>query len=127
MDAVFQTLKMLRRVMLRSVLPILALVLASGHAECAQAQSFDGFLVALRADALAQGITPATFDAAFAGVTPDARVIAAMQRQPEYGKPFGAYVESMVSPSRIAIGIRKSVPWADTLQAVEKKFGVDAK
>jgi len=40
-------------------------------------------------------------------VTPDARVLGAMQHAPEYGKPFGAYVESIVSPSRVAIGTRK--------------------
>lgn len=47
-----------------------------------------------------------------------------MQRAPEYGKPFGAYVESMVSPSRISVGMRKSAQWADTLRAVEKNYGV---
>ena len=41
------------------------------------------------------------------GVTPDNRVIAATKRQPEYGKPVGAYINDMVSQSRITRGISK--------------------
>jgi membrane-bound lytic murein transglycosylase B len=48
-----------------------------------------------------------------------------MRRQPEYGKPFGAYLASLVSPARIEAGLRKSAQWATTLRAVEEKFGVD--
>jgi membrane-bound lytic murein transglycosylase B len=107
-------------------LPALALVVACGLASSQPAESFDAFLAALWPDARAEGITRATFDAAFAGVTPDSRVIAAMQRQPEYGQPFGAYVQSMVAPSRIVVGLRKLAQWSDTLQAVQRQFGVDS-
>ncbi len=107
------------------VLPVLALALVTAEARGEAPQSFAAFLTALWPDAEAEGITRATFDAAFAGLTPDGRVIAATQRQPEYGEPFGAYIESMVSPSRIAVGLRKSRQWASTLRAVEKKFGVE--
>ena len=102
------------------------LALPSGLAVAQSAPSFDGFLAALWKDAAAQGISRATFDAAFAGVTPDPRVLGAMARQPEYGEPFGAYVAGMVSANRIAVGLRKSTQWAAILQAVEKKFGVAA-
>jgi len=111
--------------MLRRALLILALVLASAHAKSETGNSFNAFLEALWPDAAAQGITRATFDAALAGLTPDPGVIAAMRRAPEYGKPFGAYLASMVSPSRIAIGLRKSAQWAVALRAVQDKFGVD--
>ena len=106
-------------------LPAFVLVMASVAAHDAVAESFDAFIAALWTDAQAQGITRANFDLALAGVTPDARVIGAMQHQPEYGKPFGAYVGSMVSTSRVAIGQRKAAQWSDTLQAVLQKFGVD--
>ena len=106
-------------------LPLLALVLVSGHASGQAAEPYAKFLTALWADAQAQGITRPTFDAAFAGVTPDQRVMAAMRRQPEYGKPFGAYVDSMVSPGRLAIGQRKIARFADTLRTVEQKYGVE--
>lgn len=106
-------------------LPILALLLACGSALSASSASFGGFLTALRADAANNGITGATFDAAFAGVTPDPAVMAAMRAEPEYGKPMKAYLASLVSPTRIAAGQRKSVQWADTLRSVENRFGVD--
>src|SRR5580700_9816367 len=97
--------------LLRRVLPMVALVLAIGQASGQTGETFDAFLSGLWKDAAAQGISRATFDLAFAGVTPDARVLGAMQHAPEYGKPFGAYVESIVSPSRVALGLRKSALW----------------
>ena len=87
--------------------------------------SFDTFLQELWPDAQARGISRATFDNAFAGLTPDARVIAATQKQPEYGKPVGAYVNSIASNARIATGKQRAAQWADTLTAVEQKFAVD--
>jgi membrane-bound lytic murein transglycosylase B len=114
------------KTVLRSALPIAALALVTGHAAGAQGEPFDAFTAALWKDAQSKGITRATFDAGLAGVTPDARVIGAMQRQPEYGKPFGAYVDAMVSASRLATAMRKSAQWSDTLRAVERKFGVPA-
>ena len=99
-------------------------MLANGRAVAQPADSFAAFLAALWPQAAAQGISRNTFDTAFAGLTPDARVLGAMQHAPEYGKPFGAYVESIASPSRIGIAMRKSAQWADTLRAVEKKYGV---
>jgi membrane-bound lytic murein transglycosylase B len=86
---------------------------------------FPAFLEALWPDAQAKGVTQATFDLAFAGVTPDPRVMALTQRQPEYGRPAGAYIASLASKSRSDQGSRKASEWAATLDAVEAKFGVD--
>ncbi len=72
----------------------------------------------------AQGISRATFDLAFRGITPDSRVAALTKRQPEYGKPFGEYVASMATPSRIENGARKSTLWSATFAQVEQEFGV---
>jgi lytic murein transglycosylase len=87
--------------------------------------SFNAFLEALWPEAAHKRITRATFDAAFAGLTPDPNVLAAMRREPEYGKPMGAYLGGLVSPARIGMGQRKSAQWADTLCAVQDKYGVD--
>ena len=86
---------------------------------------FDAFLKELWPDARAQGIKRATFDLAFAGVSPDPRVIALTHRQPEFIKPVGAYVGSFASRANIATGQRKAAQWAKVLDAMEKKFGVD--
>jgi membrane-bound lytic murein transglycosylase B len=110
----------------RSAFLVLALSLANVPAKCETGNSVAAFLAGLRPDAARQGITPATFDAAFAGLASDPNVLGAMRHAPEYGKPFGPYLASLASPSRIAVGLRKSTQWAATLQAVEQKFGVDA-
>jgi lytic murein transglycosylase len=91
----------------------------------AQEQSFAAFVKELWPDAQAKGITRETFDVALRGVTPDPRVIAATKRQPEYGKPVGAYVNDIVSRGRIANGLRKEKEWAKVFDAVEKKYGVE--
>jgi membrane-bound lytic murein transglycosylase B len=120
MPELFETLTTTRR----RLWPIAALLFAAGGATRAHAESFDAFVSTLWPDAQAQGITRATFDAALAGVTPDMRVLGAMQHAPEYGKPFGAYIDSMVSASRLGAGSRKFVQWGDTVQAIEKRFGI---
>ena len=91
----------------------------------AQEPSFAAFEGALWPDAQAKGVTRATFDLALKGVTPNPRVIAATKRQPEYGKPVGAYVNDIASRGRIANGQRKEKEWAKSFDAVEKKFGVE--
>jgi lytic murein transglycosylase len=104
------------------------ILLASASAALAQDnsdESFTAFLAELWRDANRKGITRATFDAAFVGLSPDSRVIALTKRQPEYGRPFGDYVASMVSNLRITNGKRQAAQWQKTLAAVEKTFGVD--
>jgi lytic murein transglycosylase len=91
----------------------------------AQQQSFAAFVQELWVDAQAKGVTRATFDLALRGVTPDARVIAATKRQPEYGKPFGAYVNSVVSASRLTRGKQLAQRWSKTFATVEKQFAVE--
>ena len=88
-------------------------------------RSFAAFVNDLWPDAQAKGITRATFDTAMAGVTPNPKVIAATKRQPEYGKPVGAYINDIVSAGRIKRGDAKAREWAKTLDMVEKKFGVE--
>ena len=117
----------------RLALTILALcfigfvaLFSGGFAALGQtAASFAAFLDALWPEAAHKGITRPTFDVAFAGLTPDPNVLAAMRREPEYGKPMGAYLAGLVSPARIGMGQHKSAQWADTLRSVQNKYGVD--
>ena len=107
-------------------LPVLAvLLLLQGASTHAREQSFAAFTAELWNDAQAKGITRPIFDLALKGVTPDQRVIAATQRQPEYGKPVGDYVNAIVSNRRIADAQLKAREWAKTFDAVEKQFGVE--
>jgi lytic murein transglycosylase len=88
-------------------------------------QTFAAFVAELWPDAQAKDITRASFDTAMRGVTPDPRVIAATKRQPEYGKPVGAYVNDIVSLGRIQRGGDKAREYAKTLDAVEKQYSVE--
>lgn len=89
------------------------------------ATQFDAFLNELWPQAKARGITRLTFDAAFTGITPDPRVIAATDRQPEFNEPMGNYLSTILAPGNIAIGMHKATQWSGVLGAVERRFGVD--
>src|SRR6185312_9958250 len=91
----------------------------------ARAESFADFERALWPDAHAKGISRATFETALRGVTPDARVIAATKRQPEYGKPVGDYINALVGHGRIERGRVKAREWAKVFDAAERKFQVE--
>ncbi len=115
------------------ILRALALLLVVTAAAQAQPQrpspaadtGFQKFVAELWKDAQAKGITRQTFNTAFAGVTPDPRVVSLTTRQPEQAKPMGAYVASLASPQRAAMGMRKEAEWRGLFEAVEKKFRVE--
>jgi membrane-bound lytic murein transglycosylase B len=112
--------------MIRLYLLTLVIFLAfSGGLTHGQQESFTTFVADLWHDAQAKGITRSNFDLALKSVTPDQRVIAATQRQPEYGKPVGDYVNAIVSNRRIVDGQLKAREWAKTFDAVEQKFQVE--
>jgi membrane-bound lytic murein transglycosylase B len=113
------------RALLRRFALITALVLFPACAIAQQPKDFGPFLQALWPDAAARGITRKTFDAAFAGLTPDPRVAAATLRQPEFGRPVGAYVNGIATEARIAGAAARSAQWSQALGAIEQQYGVD--
>ncbi|MFD1302374.1 lytic murein transglycosylase [Methylobacterium marchantiae] len=87
--------------------------------------SFRGFIDALRPDADARGISPATFEAAFRGISaPDASVLARTKAQGEFGRPVWDYLVGAVSPGRIARGRSQAARLSNTLAAIEARTGV---
>src|SRR5262249_52535407 len=116
--------------MFRVLVLLLALVAASVRADpiddaVAASRRVNTFLAALWPDAKARGVTRATFDLALSGFTPDPRVIAATHSEPEYIRPVGAYLEAVVSRSRIATGAAKAGQWAAVLDRIEQQYGVE--
>jgi lytic murein transglycosylase len=93
--------------------------------QSAPRQDFSVFVKELFPDAQAKGVARETFDRAMNGLTPDQRVITTIQKQPEYGRPVGAYIGSIVSQANIANGQNKGKEFAQIFDAVEKKYGVD--
>ncbi len=108
---------------------VLALVFAAVSLSTAAAQetpsNFEALKKQLWPQAQAKGVTRATFDLAFQGISPDPRVSAVTKRQPEYGKPVGDYVNSIASNSRVEAGKQKAAEWADTFAREEKVYAVD--
>ncbi|MBE7204617.1 MAG: lytic murein transglycosylase [Parafilimonas terrae] len=90
-----------------------------------RAGSFDAFVASLWPEAHAHGITRDTFDAAFAGVTPDPAVLEKTRKQAEFVKPVWDYLASAVSDKRIATGTARYGEWAPWLARAEGEMGVD--
>src|SRR3954467_11425874 len=104
---------------------VLVLVLhAPAFAQAQEDRSFKAFLDQLWIDAKAKDISRATFDLAFADVTPDPRIMPITRRQPEYGMPAGKYVNSLASADRASRGPKKEKEWSRTFDAIEKQYGV---
>jgi len=85
---------------------------------------FANWLIAFRQDAAAQGISPATLDAALSGVTPVQRVIELDQRQPEFLSTFADYQGKRVTANQVARGRALLAEHAVLLDAVEQKYGI---
>ncbi|MCB4795827.1 lytic murein transglycosylase [Pseudomonas sp. NP21570] len=87
--------------------------------------SFSQWREQFRAEALAAGISAATFDQAFAGVQPDPAVIEADRSQPEFTRPVWQYLEGAISPQRVRSGRRLLNEHTATLDQIEARYGVD--
>ncbi|SFG29421.1 lytic murein transglycosylase [Methylobacterium gossipiicola] len=89
------------------------------------AQDLRAFIAALRPDALARGVSPATFAAAFAGITTaDPTILARTRGQGEFARPVWDYLVGAVSTGRIARGQAQAARLSPTLAAIEARFGV---
>lgn len=78
-----------------------------------------------RVRALAAGISPATFDSAFAGVRLNTQVQSLDRKQPEFSRPIWEYLDSAVSSSRVATGKRNAQRKQDALERIQARYGVD--
>lgn len=88
-------------------------------------QSFEQWQAAFRAHALQSGIRTDVFDSAFSGVSPDPSVITADRSQPEFTRPVWEYLDSAISPIRVRKGQALLGQYADALQRIEQRYGVD--
>ena len=105
-------------------LGLAALILLAGAAGASA--DFGRFVHSLWPQAQARGVSRATFDTAFRGVSPDADVIERTRKQAEFVKPVGDYLETAVSAKRIEKGRAKAREWKETLEKVERAYGVDS-
>ncbi|MNQ63059.1 Membrane-bound lytic murein transglycosylase B precursor [compost metagenome] len=104
---------------------VIAPVVPTENLEIQPSQTFEQWQAAFRKDALAAGINPSLFDRAFAGVTPDMSVIRADRSQPEFARPVWEYLDGALSALRVRKGQALLSQYADTLSAIEQRYGVD--
>ena len=106
---------------MRSFLLALPLIAAALPAQA----DFASCVAQLKASALASGISPGTASAAFSGLTPDMKIIEAMNNQPEFKTPIWDYLGTLVDDEKVAEGRAMLRAHAATLAAAESRFGVD--
>lgn len=85
---------------------------------------FDIFLQRLWPQAQARGISRATFDLAFRGVTPDASIVALTKKQSEFSAPIWSYLNNAVGGGRVQRGQAVAAENASVLAQVEARYGV---
>ncbi len=85
---------------------------------------FDAFLAEARTEALAQGITAATFDSAIAGIAPIPGIIAMNANQPEFARPVWSYLDSAVSARRIKDAQFMLTRYGEVLDRIAAQSGV---
>ncbi|MBX3532539.1 MAG: lytic murein transglycosylase [Rhizobiaceae bacterium] len=87
---------------------------------------FEKWIRSFRATATAAGISGATFDRAFRGVTdPDPEVLEKARYQPEFKAPVWDYFDNRVNEKTVADGRRMLRQYGAWLDRIEQRFGVD--
>jgi membrane-bound lytic murein transglycosylase B len=87
--------------------------------------TFREFIDALRPLAEARGVSRATFDTAFSGVSFDPQVVAMTEAQPEFVRPIWDYIASAVTAGRIERGRDRARSESLWLARAKEAFGVD--
>jgi membrane-bound lytic murein transglycosylase B len=100
--------------------------LASQAKATAAAHSFQLFIEDLWPQAKALGVSRATFDQAFHGVTYDPGIVAHTETQAEFVKPIWEYLASAVSANRIERAKAAAQQYESWLSKAQHKFGVDS-
>jgi membrane-bound lytic murein transglycosylase B len=109
-----------RRVLLASAVP----AVLSVPAFAAQADSFHDFLNGVRAEARKAGIRPATLDSAFAGISPNQKVLDRDHHQPEFTLTWARYRALVITDKRIVDGRQAVAANRALFASVEQRSGV---
>ncbi|WP_127561954.1 lytic murein transglycosylase [Nioella ostreopsis] len=95
-------------------------------AEPVSSSGFRAWVSEFSRRARAEGISQQTLDRAFAGVTLNERVIERDRNQSEFSRTLWDYLDSAASDTRIANGRTALREHRDTLDAIERRYGVEA-
>ncbi len=120
----------MNKVFSKLVLFILPMVILTGplcySVQGAENTKFVQWIADLYPEAHKEGISRATWDTAFSGVTePDAEILEKANYQPEFTTELWDYLDARVNPLAIEKGLKMGRYYARTLADVETKFGVE--
>src|SRR6266850_2079434 len=111
--------------MLRLVIPLIALTLATPSFAARCGGDFNTFVAAMSAEAQSAGISPSVVSSALGGVQQDPAVLSFDRRQRgTFNKTFEQYVSTRVGPGRINTGRAMLQRHAALLSRIEQRFGV---
>ena len=90
----------------------------------ANSQSFEDFLNQVRKTATEQGVSKATIDKAFFGLTPNLDILKSDSAQAEFNQNFWHYVDKRVSQVRLNNGNDTLKQNASLLNKISQKYGI---
>ena len=99
--------------------------LALGTLPVSARADFASCVAGLRSHALGQGISGPVFDRMMNGVTPDMKIIEAMNAQPEFKTPIWDYLATLVDDQKVTEGRAMLQRHAGVLAQIEQAYGVD--
>ena len=91
----------------------------------ARADGFTDFLHGFEPKAVAAGVSPAVYEKATAGLTPDPNIPNLITNQPEFSMPMWDYLDVAASATRIAHGQAAMAANAALFTRIGKTYGVD--
>jgi len=97
---------------------------ASAQITAEQSANFQAFIETFRSQALAEGISADVYDRAMAGLTPNERVVRALNTQPEFVRPIWEYIEGAVSQRRLDGGREQIAANVQLFDRLESDYGV---
>lgn len=108
------------------ILSAWAIFFLTGTGFSAAQQNWSTWLSQVKQEALAEGISPAVIDAAFADVhEPSRQVKGLAHSQPEHRLTYSKYRNSRVDSYRIAIGRKEYKKNQALLEKIGREYGVD--
>jgi membrane-bound lytic murein transglycosylase B len=114
-----------RRAVLRMAAASLAALVLPRSAGAKEAQAtFDEWVAAFQAKALAHGIAAETYARVMSGLKPDRTGLTAIHEQPEFNEQLWQYLNRRVSDWRIIAGRQKAQEYAALLKRIERDYGV---
>lgn len=105
-------------------LPLLMGLRADVARAADEAVDFDGWLAAVRAEALQRGFSARTIEDALGHVSLIPRVIELDRQQPEVTQTFNTYVSRVINDARVQGARQRLIENRDVLDRVSRRFGV---